>query len=80
MVGQSHSALHPSAVSVAELSALFLVEDCPYLTNYNYILIYWGRGDRWMDKFCLVTAYLFLSLSSDIFSSQNAMPNSFPNI
>lgn len=55
MVGQSHSALYPSAVSVAELSAVLLVEACPYLTNqklhFNFID---GRG----GFFLLLLTYL----------------------
>lgn len=73
-MGQSHSVLFPSAVSVAELSAVLLVEGCPYLTNEKLHFNFIG------GKIFLVTAYLFLSFSSDIFSSQKAMPNSFPNI
>lgn len=43
--------------------------------NYILFLSGWGGG-----KIFLVKAYLFVLFSSDIFSSQKAMPRSFPNI
>lgn len=62
MVGQSLSALHPSALSGAELSAVSVVEGCPYFTNqilqYNFT-----EGEEDFSCYCLLISLLLIFLA-----------------